>query len=69
MERTGISRQQLENAQVIMQGIPKILIGGYGTFRWMALIPSGIPPMELKNQRLAKLNSAKGVKTTGISGS
>ena len=44
-----------KNAQVIMPGIPKSLIGGYGTVSGWLLIPSMIPPMELKNQRLVKL--------------
>jgi len=44
-----------KNAQVIMQGIPKNLIGGYGTVSGWLLVPSFIPPMELTNQRLAKL--------------
>ena len=47
-----------KNAEVIMPGIPKSLIGGYGTVSGWLLIPSGIPPMELTTQRLAKLNKA-----------
>jgi alpha-L-rhamnosidase len=50
-----------KNAQVIMPGIPKNLIGGYGTVSGWLLIPSTIPPMEMKNQRLAKLTEATGI--------
>ena len=48
-------------AQVIMPGIPKNLIGGYGTVSGWLLIPSAIPPMEMTYQRLAKLNRAEAV--------
>ncbi len=47
-----------KNAEVIMPGIPKNLIGGYGTVSGWLLIPSLIPPMELTNQRLAKLDKS-----------
>ena len=50
------------NAQVIMPGIPKSLIGGYGTISGWLLIPSTIPPMEMTNQRLTKLVKAEAVK-------
>jgi len=50
-----------KNAEVIMPGIPKSLIGGYGTVSGWLLVPRTIPPMEMKNQRLVKLNSAKAV--------
>ncbi|HEX3079034.1 MAG TPA: alpha-L-rhamnosidase N-terminal domain-containing protein, partial [Puia sp.] len=50
-----------KNAEVIMPGIPKSLIGGYGTVSGWLLVPRTIPPMEMKNQRLVKLNSARAV--------
>jgi len=50
-----------KNAQIIMPGIPKNLIGGYGTVSGWLLIPSTIPPMEMKNQRLAKVNRVNGI--------
>ncbi len=50
-----------KNAQVIMPGIPKNLIGGYGTVSGWLLIPSIIPPMEMTTQRLVKLNKAVAV--------
>jgi len=46
-----------KNAEVTMPGIPKSLIGGYGTVSGWLLVPSTIPSMELKIQRLAKLNN------------
>jgi len=49
------------NAQIIMPGVPKGLIGGYGTVSGWLLVPCTIPPMEMKNQRLAKLTSTKAV--------
>jgi hypothetical protein len=50
-----------KNAQAIMPGIPKGLIGGYGTVSGWLLIPSSIPPMEMTNQRLVKLEKAEAV--------
>jgi alpha-L-rhamnosidase len=52
---------QWKNAQVIMPGIPKNLIGGYGTVSGWLLIPSMIPPMELMQQRLSKLKQAEAI--------
>ena len=58
-----------KNAQVIMPGIPKNLIGGYGTVSGWLLIPSTIPPMEMKTQRLVKLNRSNAVQIpTGFPG-
>jgi len=50
-----------KNAQVIMPGIPKDLIGGYGTVSGWLLIPSVIPPMEMTIQRLSKVDKAEAV--------
>jgi hypothetical protein len=50
-----------KNAEIIMPGIPKSLIGGYGTVSGWLLIPSSIPPMELTTQRLTKLMKAESV--------
>jgi len=54
------------NAREIMPGIPKNLIGGYGTVSGWLLIPDILPSMELTNQRFAKLNRAEGVHIPGI---
>jgi alpha-L-rhamnosidase len=50
-----------KNAQLIMPGIPKNLMGGYGTVSGWLLIPSVIPPMELTNQRFSKLTVSPSV--------
>jgi hypothetical protein len=56
-----------KEAQIIMPGIPKGLTGGYGTVSGWLLSPAIIPPMELKNQRLAQVKSSNGVNiTTGF---
>jgi alpha-L-rhamnosidase len=61
-EKLDFSDGAWKNAQVIMPGIPKDLVGGYGTVSGWLLIPSIIPSMELTIQRLSKLNKAEGVK-------
>jgi alpha-L-rhamnosidase len=60
-EKPDFSDVSWKNAQEIMPGIPKNLIGGYGTVSGWLLIPDILPPMELTNQRFAKLNRAEGV--------
>lgn len=50
-----------KNAQSISPGLPKGMIGGYGTIAGWMLVPSGIPPMELKEQRFLQLRKADGV--------
>ena len=50
-----------KNAQNISQGLPKNIMGGYGTIDGWMLVPSGIPPMELKEQRLNKVRKADAV--------
>ncbi|HEY2648423.1 MAG TPA: alpha-L-rhamnosidase N-terminal domain-containing protein [Puia sp.] len=50
-----------KNAWLIMPGIPKNLIGGYGTVSGWLLIPSVIPPMELTNQRFTRLTMSESV--------
>jgi hypothetical protein len=50
-----------KNAKAISPGSPKNLLGGYGTIdNWM-LVPSSIPPMELKQQRMAQVKQAESV--------
>ena len=50
-----------KNAHVIFRGIPKDIIGGYGTVSGWLLIPSGIPPMELLPQSLIKVSQSSGI--------
>ena len=54
--------QSWKNAQSLMPGIPKGLLGGYGTISNWLLIPSVIPPMELKYQRLLRVVKVIGIK-------
>jgi alpha-L-rhamnosidase len=60
-EKLDFSDRAWKNAEIIMPGIPKNLIGGYGTVSGWLLMSSIIPPMELTNQRFVKLNKADGV--------
>ncbi|HKZ68118.1 MAG TPA: alpha-L-rhamnosidase N-terminal domain-containing protein [Chitinophagaceae bacterium] len=50
-----------KNAQVLFHGSPKNIMGGYGTIDTWMLVSSGIPQMELKQQRLARVRIATGV--------
>jgi alpha-L-rhamnosidase len=50
-----------KNAQIISSGIPKNIIGGYGTVNSWLLIPSIIPPMELRTQSLVKVSRSSGI--------
>jgi alpha-L-rhamnosidase len=59
--QTGFSDSSWKNAEVIMEGVPKNIIGGYGTVSGWQLVPSILPRMELKNQRLMKVRHAEGV--------
>ena len=50
-----------KKAQVIFHGSLKNNLGEYGTIDGWMLVPSGIPQMELKGQRLEKMSKAEGV--------
>jgi alpha-L-rhamnosidase len=50
-----------KSAYKISQGLPKNIIGGYGTIDGWMLVPSGIPQMELKEQRLSRVRNAEGI--------
>ena len=60
--KTNFSDGAWKNAQLISAGMPKNRMGGYGTVSDWMLVPSIIPQMELKPQRLMRL-----VKSVGIS--
>jgi hypothetical protein len=67
-EKPGFRDSSWKTAEIIMPGIPKNLNGGYGTVSGWLLIPSGIPPMELKNQRGLQIRNSEGIKLVpGIS--
>jgi alpha-L-rhamnosidase len=61
-EKPDFADSNWKNADIIMPGMPKGLNGGYGTVSGWLLVPSIIPPMELKTQRLLKVKGAEGVK-------
>jgi hypothetical protein len=49
-----------QKARPIGYGVPKNLIGGFGTMSGWMLVPSIIPQMELKEERLTKVTSYSG---------
>jgi alpha-L-rhamnosidase len=59
--KPDFSDESWKNAQVIMPGIPKNLIGGYGTVSGWLLVPASIPSMELTNQRFEKVVETGGI--------
>lgn len=48
------------NAQHLGFGVPKNLLGGFGTMESWMLVPSIIPQMELKDERLVKVAKIEG---------
>ncbi len=48
-------------ARVIMEGIPKNIIGGYGTVSGWLLVPSIVPQMEMKPQSLVHVSQSIGI--------
>lgn len=50
-----------KNARMLFQGSPKGFMGAYGTPEGWMLVPSSIPPMEIKEQRLERTRSADGI--------
>ena len=50
-----------KNAKTLFNGLPKNVLGGYGTTNGWMLQPSAIPPMEMTEERFKKV-----VKTVGI---
>ncbi len=49
------------NAKIIMPGIPKNIIGGYGTVSGWLLVPSLLPQMEMKPQSLVRVSNSSGI--------
>lgn len=52
--------QQWQKPKQLFNGLPKTLLGPFGTTNGWMLVPSAIPQMELKEERLTKLVSAEG---------
>ena len=50
-----------KNSQVIFPGMPKNHMGAYGILNGWMLVPSGIPQMELKKERLQSLRKSEGM--------
>jgi len=50
-----------KNSRIIMEGIPKNIIGGYGTVSGWLLVPSLLPQMELKPQSLVRISKSSGI--------
>ncbi|MEP7376986.1 MAG: alpha-L-rhamnosidase N-terminal domain-containing protein [Chitinophagaceae bacterium] len=60
-EKNDCDDKSWKKAQPLFQGLPKNIIGGYGTIEGWMLVPSGIPQMELKQQRLVQVRKAEGL--------
>lgn len=52
--------QQWQKAKQIFNGLPKTLLGPFGTTNGWMLVPSAIPQMELKDERLKKMVAVDG---------
>ncbi|CAN5696852.1 hypothetical protein BH10BAC2_BH10BAC2_14590 [soil metagenome] len=49
-----------QKAKQIFNGLPKTILGAFGTTNGWMLVPSAIPQMELKDERLAKVVDVSG---------
>ena len=49
-----------QKARQIFNGLPKTVLGAFGTTNGWMLVPSAIPQMELKDERLVKLTDVSG---------
>jgi hypothetical protein len=64
-DKSGFDDRSWKNAEVIMEGIPGNILGGYGTVSGWLLKPSLIPAMGLKYQRFAKVVHSAGIDISG----
>jgi alpha-L-rhamnosidase len=60
----GFDDKNWQKARQIGSGVPKNILGAYGTMSGWMLVPSIIPPMELTDERLAKIVKIDGNITT-----
>ncbi len=60
-KKTDFDDKTWKNAEIIMDGMPENINGGYGTIPGWLLKPSVIPGMELKKQRFAKIVRVEGI--------
>ncbi len=61
----GFDDKNWQKARPVGGGVPKNILGAFGTMSGWMLVPSIIPQMELKDERLVKVVSNEGV--TGLS--
>lgn len=57
-EEAGFDDSAWPAARTLFRGLPKEVLGPYGTTNVWMLRPSGIPPMELKAERIPKVAAA-----------
>lgn len=60
----GFDDAKWQKARSVGGGVPKNILGAFGTMSGWMLVPSIIPQMELKDERLAKIVSNQGI--TGL---
>lgn len=60
----GFDDKNWQKARPVGGGVPKNILGAFGTMSGWMLVPSIIPQMELKDERLAKVVSNEGI--TGL---
>lgn len=61
----GFDDKNWQRARPVGGGVPKNVLGAFGTMSGWMLVPSIIPQMELKDERLVKVVNSEGV--TGLS--
>jgi alpha-L-rhamnosidase len=59
--RESFDDKSWQKAKLIGEGIPKNVLGAYGTMPGWMLVPSILPQMELKDERMAKTVSMEGI--------
>jgi len=64
-EKPDFSDSGWKQARIVMPGIPKNLIGGYGTVSGWLLQHSILPHMELQKQRFREVRNSAGVQIPG----
>jgi alpha-L-rhamnosidase len=60
-KKTDFNDGSWKNAEAIVQGTPKNLLGAFGIPVGWLLVPSSLPQMEMTPERLKSVRSAKGV--------
>ena len=61
-ETTSYNDTLWKNARTLAKGAPRNMVGPFTLSEWWMLVPSSIPQMELKTERLNKLRLAIGIK-------